>query len=128
MLMSSLAYGPSLAIRCGCSAQGPVARPPLLSAINGLSCAGQLELFPWPAYIQTIPGYSVSALSLGHGDSLPRLSQPEWYPGISLVFLNIACSGRIGSHNGSKLRVDKIGRRLGVWVAPRTKCLLTHTT
>lgn len=24
-------------------------------AINGLACAALLELFPWPAYIQTIP-------------------------------------------------------------------------
>lgn len=78
----------------------------------------------FPGLLTSIPGYSVSALSLGYGDSLLRLSQPGWYPGISLVFLNTCvCPGRIGSHNGSKLKVDEIGRRLGVWVAPRTKCL-----
>lgn len=53
------------------------------------------------AYVQTTPDYSVSALSLGLGGTLGFLLCSTTQP---------ACSGRVGSHNGRKLRVDRTDR------------------
>lgn len=126
-LMSSLAYGPALAMCCDCSAQGPVARASLLSALRTQLRGSPMASPALPCWSSSIPDYVVSALSLGHGDSLSRLSRPGWYPGTSLVSHNTACSGRVGSHDGSKLWVGRIGGWLGVWVAPRTKYFLSHS-
>lgn len=118
--MSSLAYGPALTMCCGCSAQGPVARAALLSAFHsseGLACAALLELFPWPAYIQTIPDDSqYQPCHWVMVIPLPRLlSLPGWYPEISLVFRSIAWSGRIGSRGDTGLDKYCISTCSGPW-------------